>query len=185
MHCKNEATKCSHLLRLFLLLIIVVFVVVCLFLLALLYLAKILPLLSECICLCLVICDNHVVEDGPAFDLPKIESDETESVVLVHCIIVLVFRIRYLSCLPCAFVGRVRDTLDVPIALVRWIVLHWGLPLTVLLVVPIIRLLCLTVYDALLLDPIVGFLVLRVVHHGTVRPIRGLLVIRIWDLLGL
>merc|ERR1719433_43383 len=50
-----------------------------------------------------------------------------------------------------------------PIALVGWIVLHRGLPLTILLVIPIVGLLGLLVDDSLLVSPIIGFGVLGVI----------------------
>merc|ERR1712014_555758 len=107
----------SHLLRLlfvFVLVIVVVvifilfgflvrlclFRIVLLFLLGFLMLAQSLPLLGEGISFCNVICDDHVVENGPALHLPQIEPDEAEVGILVQIVIVLVLRIGYLFRLP-------------------------------------------------------------------------------------
>merc|ERR1712083_394761 len=69
-----------------------------------------------------------------------------------------------------------------PIAFVSRIVLHWGLPLTIFLIIPVIGLLGLLV-DPLLISPIVWLLVLGVVHHAIVDPIRRLFVVGVRDLL--
>merc|ERR1711874_138235 len=168
----------SDLLRLFLILlrilliiilVVLVIVVVVLFLvlllvvcflglvlllfLAFLYLAQLLPLLPKAVRLSLVIGDDNVVKDRAALYLPQIESKESEIVILVHLVIVHVLRIRDLFRLPDALVCGIRDPLDIPIALVGRIVLHRRLPFTILLVIPIVRLLGIAVHDALLLYP--------------------------------
>merc|ERR1712039_1029330 len=144
----------SHLLCLLLLLlarivvVIVVILVVVFLLLSLLCvilllllgqldLAQCLPLLCKCVSLGHVVADDDVVEDRAAFHLPQVEADETKIGVLVDAVVVLVLRICNLLSLPDALVRRVGDPLDLPLALVSRIVLHRGLPFTVLLVVPI------------------------------------------------
>merc|ERR1719447_988504 len=127
-----------HLLRLCRVLLIVIIVVllviillllcllciILLLLLGLLHLAQGLPLLREGVCLGLVVCDDDVVKDGATLPLPQVEADEAEIVVLVQRVIILVLRVGNLLRLPEALVGGVADTLHVPLALVRRIVLH-------------------------------------------------------------
>merc|ERR1712113_1156628 len=188
----------SHLLRLCGVLIVVVVVVfvrlsslvgisffccVRLFLLLRFKFAQSLPLLGECISLRCIIGDDDVIEDGAALDLPQIEANEAEIIVLVKGIIVNKLRVCNLLRLPDALVGRVGNALDIPIALVGWIVLHRRLPLAVLLIIPVIWLLGVCIDDALFICPIIGLLVIWVVHHGIVGPVRWFLVIGIGDLL--
>merc|ERR1719235_3149310 len=153
--------------------------------LLLLHLTQGLPLLGELIRLRLVVSNDNVVEDSAALHLPEIEPDETKVLEGVEVVVILVVWVSDLLGLPDALVRRVGDALYRPFPLVLGVVLHRGLPLAVLLVVPVIRLLGLCVHNPLLLNPIGGLLALRVVHHGLIRPIRGLLIIWIRDLLGL
>merc|ERR1712187_249711 len=154
---KNQM-RGSDLLRLLLLLLIVIVVVVIILIvirllvillifrflrvvlllfLALLYLAQLFPLLREAVGLSLVICDNDVVEDRATLHLPQVEANEAEIVVLVHRVVILVLWVSDLFRLPDALVCRVRDPLDVPVALVSRIVFHRSLPLAVLLIIPV------------------------------------------------
>merc|ERR1719350_2103523 len=89
--CSN-AEAVSHFLRLLLIFVLVIIVIVifvlfsflvrlCLFrivlllLLGFLMLAQSLPLFGESISFSNVVCDDHVVEDGPALPLPQIETE--------------------------------------------------------------------------------------------------------------
>mmetsp|Transcript_131165 Transcript_131165/g.213521 ORF Transcript_131165/g.213521 Transcript_131165/m.213521 type:complete len:239 (+) Transcript_131165:442-1158(+) len=65
------------------------------------------------------------------------------------------------------------------------IVLHRRLPITILLIIPIIRLLGLSINNALLLNPIIWLFVFWIINHGLVGPIIRFLVIRIRNLLWL
>merc|ERR1712176_1268464 len=138
-----------------LLLLLCFFRLVLLLLFALLHLAQLFPLLRKLICFGLVVREDDVVEYGPALDLPQVESKEAEVRIPVQVIVVLVLRVGDLLLFPEALACRVRDALSSPLALVLGIILHRGFPLTVLLVVPVVRLLGLWVHDALLLHPIV------------------------------
>merc|ERR1719506_2859854 len=76
----------------------------------------------------------------------------------------LILRIVNLLDLPETLVGRIGDSLDRPLSFVIWIVLHWSLPFTILLIIPVIWFLSFRINNALLGDPVVRLLVLRVVH---------------------
>mmetsp|Transcript_5724 Transcript_5724/g.11703 ORF Transcript_5724/g.11703 Transcript_5724/m.11703 type:complete len:417 (+) Transcript_5724:90-1340(+) len=173
------------LLLILLLLVFGLLGIVLLLFLALFQLAELFPFLRKAISLGLVVGDDDVVEDGPTLDLPQIKANEAEVLVLVHAVVVLVLWVGDSLCLPDALVGRVGDPLPVPLALVGRVVLHRSLPLTVLLVIPVVGLLRIAVHCSLLLNPVVGLLVLRIVNHGLVRPVIGLLVSWIWNLLRL
>merc|ERR1719265_1999840 len=127
-----------------------------------------LPLCSKSVSFCLIIADDHIVENGAALDLPQVEADEAKVGIAVDLVIMLVLRVVNLLDLPEALVCWVGDALDGPLTLVVWIVLHWGLPLAILLIIPII-----------------WFLVLRIIHHGVLDPVGRLLVLRVIDLLWL
>mmetsp|Transcript_81906 Transcript_81906/g.264388 ORF Transcript_81906/g.264388 Transcript_81906/m.264388 type:complete len:260 (-) Transcript_81906:528-1307(-) len=144
---------------------------VLLLLLGRLHLAQGLPLLREDIRLGLVVSDDDVVEDAAALDLPEVEADEAEVCIRVERLLIHVLRVRDLLRLPKALVARIRDALHGPVALVLRIVLRGRLPLAVLLIVPVVRLLGISVHHALLLHPIGGLLVLRIIHHGVIHPI--------------
>merc|ERR1719373_967977 len=131
-----------------------------------------LPCLRKGVCFRNIISDNNVVKNSSAFDLPQVEAEEAEVGILVDRVIIHVLRIGDLLSLPDALVSRVGDTLDIPITLVLGIVLHRSLPLPISLVIPIVRLLRITVYDALVLDPVAGLLVLGIIDHRVVGPIR-------------
>merc|ERR1719265_2868699 len=122
-----------------------------------------LPLCSKSVSFCLIIADDHIVENGAALDLPQVEADEAKLGIAVDLVIMLVLRVVNLLDLPEALVCWVGDALDGPLTLVVWIVLHWGLPLAILLIIPIIGLLSLRIDNALLSDPFIWFLVLRVI----------------------
>merc|ERR1712008_95163 len=64
------------------------------------------------------------------------------------------------------------------------IVFHWSFPLTIFLIIPVIRLLSLTVNNALLLNPIIRFLLCWVINHRLVRPVLWFFVIWIGNFLG-
>merc|ERR1719265_623055 len=129
-----------------------------------------LPLCGKSISFCLIIADDHVVENGAALDLPQVEADEAKLGIAVDLVIMLVLRVVNLLDLPEALVCWVGDALDGPLTLVVWIVLHWGLPLAILLIIPIIGLLSLRIDNALLSDPFIWFLVLRIIHHEVLKP---------------
>merc|ERR1711988_1461136 len=117
------------LLGLFLGLLLLVF----LFLLGLLHFIQGLPLASEGISFSHIVSDDDVVKDGLGLDLPEIESNETKICVLVHSIVINIFRIVDFLGFPDTFVLWVGDSLGLPVTLVIWIVLHGGLPFTILL----------------------------------------------------
>merc|ERR1719313_1294382 len=101
--------------------------VILLFLLCFLHFRQCLPLASERVCFSNVVGDDDVVEDGLSLHLPKIKTDETKLAKFVNGIIIDKFRIV--------------DLLGLPHSLVLWIVLHRCLPLTIFLVIPVVRLL--------------------------------------------
>merc|ERR1711904_625395 len=124
---------------------------------------KRLPFLCEVIGFSAIISDDDVVEDGATLHLPEIETDEAKVSVLIDAVVVLVLGVVDLPCRPHTFVCRVRDSLHEPLSLEIWIVFHWSLPLTILLIIPIFGLLGVCIHNALSLDPILGLLVLRIV----------------------
>merc|ERR1719458_1665839 len=126
-----------------------------------------LPLLCKAVCFSCIIGDNDVVKDGLCLHLPQIESNESKVRVLVHCIIIHKFRIV--------------DLLGLPHTLVLWVVLHWRLPFAILFIIPIIRLLGLSINNTLLRYPVIRFGILGIIHHRGVNPITWLLVLRICD----
>merc|ERR1712050_625500 len=168
---------------LFLLVIIVVFIFVLFFLvlcflrvvlfllLTLLHFAKLLPLLNEDVCLGHIVGDNDVVKDCPAFHLPQIKPNEAEIIIFVQGLIVHILWIGDHLGLPNALVCRVGYAFGNPCALVFWIVLHRGLPLSILLIVPIVWLFSLTVHNSFLFHPIIWLLRLWVIYHRIILPI--------------
>merc|ERR1719375_2694140 len=101
------SSKVSHFLCLLLVLLVIVAIILFVLLLlvfVLLDFTECLPLGRKCVSLCLVIADDHVVEDGAALNLPQVKTDETKIAVLVNSIIVLVLRIVDLLSLPEALV---------------------------------------------------------------------------------
>merc|ERR1712217_499970 len=187
-----------HVLRICLVLILVIVVilifllfvvgllgVVLLLLLSLFHLAQFLPFFREAVSLRHIISNNNVVEDGPTLNLPEIEADEAEVRILVDSIIILVFRVCDFLRFPESLIGRVRNSLGEPLTFVLWVVLHWCLPLAILLIVPIIWFLGFAVHNSFLLDPIVWLLRLWIINHGIINPIVWLLVVRIRDFLRL
>merc|ERR1711920_1053996 len=174
----------SHLLGLLLVLIIVVVVLIrsclcivilllCVILLLLLGSLKLvqgLPLLGKNISLGYIAHDN-IVEDGSAFHLPQVEAQEAKVRVRVDLVIIYILGIGDLFGLPDTLVCWIGDPLHAPITLVCGIVFHGGLPLAILLAVPVIGLLRLLVHDALVFHPVVRLLVLRVIHHAAVDPV--------------
>merc|ERR1711982_116256 len=139
--------KLLHVFRILLVLILIIVVVVLVFLLlvfgllrvvllllfGLFHFAQFLPLFREAVCLSHVISDDNVVEDSATLHLPEIEANETEVRVFINGIIILVFWVRDLLRFPEALVGWVGDPFGDPLALELWIVLHWRLPLAILL----------------------------------------------------
>merc|ERR1712048_1446304 len=125
------------------------------------------PLGRKSISLSSIISDDDVVKDGLGFHLPQVETDEAESIILVHTVIIDILRIG--------------DSLGLPLSLVLGVVLHGGLPLTILLIIPVIRLLGIGIHNTLLLDPVSRLGILWIIHHGCVHPITRLLVIWVWD----
>merc|ERR1719174_3251463 len=113
----------SHVLRLLLILRIIVvivsivllfrlFLLLCLFgllLLSLLMLTQCLPLGCKSISLSLIIANDDVVKNGATFHLPQVKANETKSIVLVHCLVILVLRIINLLGLPYALVRWIRQ----------------------------------------------------------------------------
>merc|ERR1712048_1495199 len=123
-----------------------------------------LPLLGELVGLSDIITQDNVVKNGAALHLPQVEAQKSEIGVRVNLVIVHILRVGDLLRLPESLVRRVRDPLNAPISLVRRVVLHGGLPLAILLVIPIIWLRRRLVHDAFLLHPVVRLLVLGIVH---------------------
>merc|ERR1712051_100815 len=198
----HKTVRCSHLFGFLVFLIIIVILILIIFLVIFFFLLRLLriiflllfgclnltqcfPLRRKAVGLSFVIGNDDIVKDRAALHLPQVEADETEVIVLVDSVVILVLRIRDLLRLPETLVGRVRDPLAVPVTLVGGVVFHGPLPLSVLLIVPVVGLLGLAVHHPLLLHPVVGLLVLGVVDHGVVHPIVGLLVVGVRDLLWL
>merc|ERR1712187_683712 len=148
-------------------------------------LAQCFPLLCKGISLALVVSHDDVVKDSTTLDLPQIEADEAEVIKFINTVIVLVLRICNFLCLPDALVCWIGDSLAIPIALVCLIVLHWCFPLTIFLIIPIVRFLRIAVYNTLLFNPIIWFFVLRIVDHGFISPIAWLRVGRVCNFFGL
>merc|ERR1719375_939962 len=167
----------------FLLLVLSLLGVVFLLFLALFDFAQLLPLLCEAVCLGFVVSDDNVVKDGATFNLPQIKANESEVGILVYAVIILVLWIGNLLCLPEALVRWVGDSFCDPLTLELGIVLHRRLPLTILLIVPVVRLLRLTINNSLLLHPVIWLLRLWVVNHRIIHPIVWLLVIWVGNLL--
>merc|ERR1719375_1413849 len=165
----------SHLFTILLIIKIVIIIVIIIIglilLLGLLNVRDCLPLFGEFISFGFVISDDDVVEDGTTLHLPEIKTDEAEVCVFVDTVIILEFRVVNLPGCPHTLVSRVGDALYKPLALEIWIVLHWSLPFTILLIIPILRLLGVGIHDTLLLDPIVWLLVFWIINHGVIRPI--------------
>merc|ERR1712203_993450 len=189
---------CSHFLRLLFLLIVVVIVIIVLFILLvvgcllrvvlLLLLGRFdlvqgLPLFGKGVSLSCIVSDDYVVKNRSALHLPQIETEEAKVIVLVHFVVILILWVCDFLGLPISLVRGVGNSLAIPVSFVCWIVFHWGLPLSILLVVPIVGFLGIAVDNTLLLDPIVWLLVLWIVNHGFIGPIVRLLVIWIRDLL--
>ena len=63
-----------------------------------------------------IVGDDDVVEDGVALDLPQVEADEAEVIVLVQVVVIDVLRVGDLLGLPEALVGRVGDSLHGPLS---------------------------------------------------------------------
>merc|ERR1712228_371540 len=185
-----------HFFRLFLFFLIVivvififfVFLVICgllrivlLLFLCFFDLAHVLPLFGKDVGLGRIVSNDDIVKNGTTFDLPQVKPQETKIVELVNTVIVFVFGIRDLLGLPNAFVGWVGNSFAVPITFIRWIVLHWGFPLAVLFVVPIIRFFGIAVNDTLLLHPIIWLFVFGIINHGLVSPVIWLFISGVRD----
>merc|ERR1712008_637864 len=124
-----------------------------------------------------VVSDDDIVEDGTTLDLSKIKSNKANVIEFIDRIILLIFWVCDFFSLPKTFVGWVGNPFCCPITFVSRIVFHWSFPLTIFLIIPIIRLLSLTVSNALLLNPIIRFLLCWVINHRLVRPVLGFFVI--------
>ena len=59
--------------------------------------------------------------------------------------------------------------------LVFWVVNHWGLPLAIHLIIPIVRLLGIRVRNVFWLVPVFWLLVIRIVNFLTLIPVIRLL----------
>merc|ERR1712054_451233 len=129
-----------------LLLVLLLLGIILLLLLGLLVLTEGLPLLCKLIGISNIIANNDVIEDGASLHLPQIKADEAKVCIFVDGIVVLILGIVDFLGLPEALVSGIGDALDAPVTLVLWIVLHGCLPLTVLLIIPIVRLLRLRIH---------------------------------------
>merc|ERR1719322_1098126 len=95
-------------------------------------------LLSDLLGVLSVVGDEDVVEDGAALDLPEVEADGAELLVLSDLLDVVgvVLRVGDHGVDPLALVVGVVDLPGLPLALEVGVVDHGGLPLAVHLVVP-------------------------------------------------
>mmetsp|Transcript_143897 Transcript_143897/g.253859 ORF Transcript_143897/g.253859 Transcript_143897/m.253859 type:complete len:348 (-) Transcript_143897:88-1131(-) len=146
--------------------------------------AERLPLSCKSISRSRFIGNNNVVKDSAGLHLPEVNPNEAE-IELGELRVVKVFRVGDLLHLPNAYVLIVLYLLRSPLALPSVIVHHRCLPITILLIVPIVRPDGRWIRNAPLLHPTIWLLVKRVIHLGIVMPILGLLVVRILDLLRL
>merc|ERR1712187_302513 len=105
------------------LVLLILLVVSCLLAVILLFflgsfdLAQCFPLLCEGVSLGLVVSHDHIVKDSTTLDLPQIEANEAEVIKFINTVIVLIFRICNLLCLPNTLVSWIGDSLAIPIAL--------------------------------------------------------------------
>merc|ERR1719499_151574 len=143
-------------------------------------------LLSDLLGVLGVVGDEDVVEDGAALDLPEVEADGAELLVLADLLDVVgvVLRVGDHGVDPLALVVGVVDLPGLPLALEVGVVDHGGLPLAVHLVVPVLGLGGIGVGHVLRLVPVLGLAVLGVVDLLLVVPVLGLGRLRVLDLLG-
>merc|ERR1719420_222600 len=143
-------------------------------------------LLSDLLGVLSVVGDEDVVEDGAALDLPEVEADGAELLVLSDLLDVVgvVLRVGDHGVDPLALVVGVVDLPGLPLALEVGVVDHGGLPLAVHLVVPVLGLGGVGVGHVLRLVPVLGLAVLGVVDLLLVVPVLGLGGLRVLDLLG-
>mmetsp|Transcript_59793 Transcript_59793/g.177199 ORF Transcript_59793/g.177199 Transcript_59793/m.177199 type:complete len:257 (-) Transcript_59793:709-1479(-) len=169
----------------FLLLSLLILNIVIHFLLPLLLLEE--SFLCECLRLLQAIGDNNVIENSTRLDLPQLKPNMGTPIRAygVHFIIIFVVGVVNDGVFPLTLVVRVGDPIRPPLTSVLRVVKHWGLPLTIILVIPILGLLRFRVRD-LLSDVIISLrlLVLRVVHLSLINPVIWLGLIGILNCLG-
>eukprot|EP00756_Hemistasia_phaeocysticola_P019626 Hpha_TRINITY_DN15673_c3_g1::TRINITY_DN15673_c3_g1_i8::g.98002::m.98002 len=131
--------------------------------------------------------DDDVVEDRARLHLPQVDTDARDVPVAdVQVLVLHVLGVRDALRRPHALVSGVRDLLRLPLALELRVRDLGGLPGTVVLLIPVLRLLGLRVGDGLrLVAPVGGLRVLGVVHLRVVHPVARLRVRGVVDLLRL
>merc|ERR1719499_3088420 len=130
-------------------------------------------LLSDLLGVLGVVGDEDVVEDGAALDLPEVEADGAELLVLADLldVVSVVLGVGDHGVDPLALVVGVVDLPGLPLALEVGVVDHGGLPLAVHLVVPVLGLGGVGVGHVLRLVPVLGLAVLGVVDLLLVVPV--------------
>eukprot|EP00756_Hemistasia_phaeocysticola_P019617 Hpha_TRINITY_DN15673_c3_g1::TRINITY_DN15673_c3_g1_i1::g.97975::m.97975 len=131
--------------------------------------------------------DDDVVEDRARLHLPQVDTDTRQLLgAHVQVLVLNVLGVGDALGRPHTLVRGVRDTLGLPLALELRVRDLGGLPGTVVLLIPVLRLLGLRVRDRLrLVAPVRGLRVLGVVHLSVVHPVTGLRVRGVVDLLRL
>mmetsp|Transcript_14862 Transcript_14862/g.40055 ORF Transcript_14862/g.40055 Transcript_14862/m.40055 type:complete len:357 (+) Transcript_14862:459-1529(+) len=131
-----------------------------------------------------VIGHDDVVEDRTGLDLPQLEAHKLQVVEGIQLSVGLVVGVVNLGGLPLALVVGVLDLLGLPSALELRVGDHGRLPSTILLVVPVLRLLGIGVRNGgLNLIPVFGLLVVGVLNLLLLIPVLGLLGTGVLDLL--
>ncbi|GMT09210.1 hypothetical protein PFISCL1PPCAC_507 [Pristionchus fissidentatus] len=128
--------------------------------------------------------DDHVREDGTGLHLPEVESDGSPRLVEVQLVIGSVLGVVNVGMDPLALVGGVLDLLGLPLSLVLGVVNHGRFPLSVHLIIPVVRLLRVLVGNVLGLLPVGGLLISLVIDVLSLVPVLGLLCIGVLDSLG-
>ncbi|RUS71971.1 hypothetical protein EGW08_020264, partial [Elysia chlorotica] len=128
-----------------------------------------------------IISDEDVVKNGARLYL-KIKTNDSKVRISVQVGISFVFGVINFWVDPLALVVRVVNFLglfnllyyprDIS-HLVLWVINHWGLPLAIHFIVPVVRFLSLRVGDVLRLVPVLGLAVLRVIDLLTLIPVVG------------
>merc|ERR1719474_355542 len=138
-------------------------------------------LLSRLLSLSRIVGDEQVVENGTRLDLPQVEADLAEFVVLAEIfrVISIVLRIVNLRMHPGALVCRIVDLARLPLALVFRVVNHRWLPLTVHLVVPVLWLGGIRVDYVLWFIPVFWLLIFRIINLCPIIPVLWLLGLRV------
>merc|ERR1712019_273236 len=124
------------------------------------------PLCSKSVRFCFVISDDDIIKYCSALDLPQVKTDKAKVPILVNFIVIFKFGVVNFLRFPHAFIFGVGDTLYPPLSLVFRIVFHGCLPLTVLLIIPIIWLRCILIDNSFFGNPIIRLLILGIIHHG-------------------